>query len=72
MSSIIDVEKEWLRKVISGKITFKKCLCCDNNGREYWDENGVSVLPYPHPDWGEDYCDGPCQNCDGIGFVENA
>lgn len=35
----------------------------------FWDENGQSVLSYPHPDWGENYDSGECDNCDGLGFV---
>lgn len=64
------ITSERLRDIITGKIKYKKCPCCDNEGYEYWDENGVSVLPYPHPDWGNNYERGACQNCCGVGYVE--
>ena len=64
-------DKEELRNIILGKVTYRKCPSCDNDGREYWDETGASVLPYPHPDWGDNYNTGNCENCDGIGYVPN-
>lgn len=60
-----------LRDIILGKTIYRKCLSCDNNGREYWDENGISVLPYPHSDWGENYNMGKCENCGGLAFISN-
>ena len=65
------IETEYLRRVILGQMTFKKCPACDNSGREYWDESGISVLPYPHKDWGDNYDSGPCSNCGGLGYIEN-
>ena len=67
----ISYDIEDFRKIILGKITFKKCPCCDNNGVEYWDETGTSVLPYPHKSWGDKYESGKCENCGGLGFIEN-
>jgi hypothetical protein len=69
--NFIEIEIEFLRDIITGKQTYRKCLACDKNGREYWDETGTSVLPYPHPDWKDNYECGPCDNCDGIGYVPN-
>jgi hypothetical protein len=40
MSRFFDVEKEWLRDVILGKIKFKKCMKCDADGKEWWTEAG--------------------------------
>lgn len=68
----MDVETKWLRDVILGKITFRKCPCCDNNGREYWDENGDGVSPFPRPEWNGNFDSGECENCGGLGFIENA
>ena len=65
----IELTTEEYRNIILGKRKFEKCLCCDNSGYEYWDEDGVSVLPYPHKDWGDRYSRGPCENCNGIGYV---
>ncbi len=67
MDILITTEK--LRRIALGKIVFKKCPCCDNNGRQYWEETGTSVLPYPHPNWGDDYESGPCDNCEGVGYI---
>lgn len=66
-----ELSKEEYRNIILGKITFRKCPACDNNGREYWDEEGVSVLPYPHPDW-ENYSEGDCENCNGLAYIPNS
>ena len=68
MTTVIDTDD--LRKIITGETKYRKCLKCDNNGQEYWDETGVSVLPYPHPDWGNNFESGECDTCDGVGFVE--
>lgn len=63
------ITKQELCDIIKGKIRFSKCLCCNNDGMVFWDENGQSVLSYPYPDWGENYDSGECDNCDGLGFV---
>jgi hypothetical protein len=67
----MDITPEELREIILGKITFRKCPCCDNDGYEYWDENGISALPSPHPSWKDNYTKGACQNCHGIGYISN-
>jgi hypothetical protein len=67
----IEIETETLRNIITGKQTYRKCPACDRSGREYWDEQGVAVLPCPHPDWGENYGSGPCESCDGLGYILN-
>jgi hypothetical protein len=61
---------DYIRDIILGRIQFQKCLCCDNNGKEYWDENGEGVCAFPRPEWGENYSVGACENCEGLGFVE--
>ena len=65
----MEIEIQQLRDIITGKRHYRKCPRCDNDGKEYWDETGTSVLPYPHPDWGDNYDSGPCENCDGLGFI---
>lgn len=68
----MEIEIQKFRDIIIGKQIYRKCLCCDNNGRVYWDETGISVLPYTHPEWGDNYDSGPCDTCEGIGFVPSA
>lgn len=60
---------EELRNIILGKTVFKKCPCCDKNGTEYWDEDGNNAGPAPRPEWGNDFCTGTCENCDGVAYV---
>ncbi len=62
--SIIEV-----RKFALGKFTARKCPCCDNDGIEYWDEDGIAPGPSPRKEWGEDFGSGACQNCNGIGYI---
>ncbi len=57
-----------LREIILGKITYRKCPNCDQNGNEHWDDDGRTVLPAPLPGWKE-Y--GSCQNCNGLGYIQN-
>lgn len=59
---------EELRDIIFGRTVFRKCPSCDNDGLEYWDEQGISVRPSPLPEWGEDYVSGDCENCGGLGY----
>jgi hypothetical protein len=68
--SYIEISIEDLRAIITGKVIYRKCPCCDNSGTEFWDETGSSVMPYPHPDWGKNYNSGPCLTCDGLGYVQ--
>lgn len=68
MSRFFDVEKEWLRDVILGKIKFKKCMKCDAEGYEWWTEEGVPLHPsQASPDRDNS---GQCEQCDGLGYVE--
>ena len=68
MSNYFDVEKAWLRDVILGKIKFKKCMKCDADGKEWWSEEGV--LLHPSQANPEKDNSGPCEVCDGLGYVE--
>ena len=64
-----ELTSQELRDIIFGKTTFKKCPACDNNGKAYYDENGCPPLPYPHPDWGDNYVTEACEECDGLGYL---
>ena len=61
--------KEALLNIILGKVHYRKCPCCDSDGRQYWDGNGMGVGPCPRPEWGEDYGEGLCDNCGGLGYI---
>lgn len=60
-----------LRAMLTGEVNVRKCPACDKEGKEYWDENGCSPLPYPHPDWGDNYDCGQCESCKGVGYIWN-
>ena len=64
---------EELRDIILGKTTFRKCPCCDNNGRVYYDGNtGLGVGPCPPAGIAEeDIADDTCDDCHGLGFIQN-
>lgn len=70
-SGIIELSIGELRDIITGKQTYRKCSACDKSGLEYWDENGMSVQSSPHPSWGDSYESGPCEECDGVGYIPN-
>lgn len=63
----------YLRSVIKGEVTFRKCPCCDINGEEWWDgRTGTGVGPSaPIGCSDEDVESGPCENCGGLAFIEN-
>lgn len=65
----ICLDAEELRDILLGKMVYKKCPCCDKEGLEYWNEDGEDVSPAPKAEWGEDYCSGTCENCNGLAFV---
>ncbi len=67
MDITLDIEE--LRDILLGKMVYKKCLCCDKDGMEYWNEDGEEVGPSPRKEWGDNYCEGSCENCNGLGFV---
>jgi hypothetical protein len=66
-----ELSRDEFRAIILGKITYRKCPCCDSEGLEYWDENGNGTGPCPRPEWGDNYESGLCDNCDGLGFIPN-
>ncbi len=71
MNNYFELSRDELREIILGKIHYRKCPNCDNNGREYWDENGEGVSPFPREEWGDNYNEGACENCDGLGYVQS-
>jgi len=61
---------EETRDLILGKLKYRKCPCCDNQGIEYWDGNtglgassSPSNIPPEYLSWGS------CENCNGLGFI---
>ena len=64
------LDAEEVRDLILGKLKYRKCPCCDNNGVEYWDgETGMGASPSPsgiNPEW---LAWGSCENCNGLGFI---
>ncbi len=67
MKSDIVCETDWLRDVIKGVITFRKCPQCDNEGREIqcYDSDGEPCLPD-----NEDATRHTCESCNGLAFIE--
>lgn len=49
------LDKEETRDLILGKLKYRKCPCCDNQGMEYWDgQTGMGANPSPSgidPEW---------------------
>lgn len=65
-----ELTKEEFLNIILGKTTYKKCPLCDKNGMQYWDNvDGGDIQSFPKPEWGDDYNEGYCSNCNGLGFV---
>lgn len=62
-----DCSNEWLREVIQGKITFRKCPSCDNEGIEIqsYDENGEPCNS--DDETAQRYT---CENCEGVAYIE--
>ena len=62
-----ECSNEWIRGVINGTITFRKCPNCDSEGIENqaFDENGDPCSPDNETAHRE-----TCEKCDGIAFIE--
>jgi len=59
-----------VRDLILGKLKYRKCPCCDNQGLEYWDgSTGMGVNPSPAGIDPENLSWGFCENCSGLGFI---
>ena len=67
MSYYTSVSNDYLREVIKGKVTFRKCPCCDNDGIEIqcYDDNGEPCTS-DHPEARREVC----ENCYGVAFME--
>jgi hypothetical protein len=65
----IDIEE--LKYLIKGKIQWRKCPECDNNGLQYFDgSTGLGVAPYPLPGIPEeDLASENCDNCYGLAYI---
>lgn len=75
--SYLTYEPEYIREIITGKITFRKCPICFGTGVERWewDEAQENVARHITEDeamgMDEDRTGSePCQNCEEIGFIE--
>jgi len=64
----MSISKQMLHDTIMGKLVWKKCPQCEGSAWENWDENGEDVKG-GHSE-NPERCNGVCENCDGIGFVE--
>ena len=66
---VVLFEVDNLRAIITGKMKFSKCPFCNEKGRVFSvdDEN---YYPEPKPEWGCNYVDDYCDNCDGLGYVQ--
>jgi len=65
---MLDLEET--RDLILGKLKYRKCPYCDNTGREYWDgDTGLGVSPSPIGIDPDKLAQGPCDNCEGLGFI---
>ena len=62
---------EEVREIIQGKVNFRKCPCCDNNGQEWWDgATGTGVGPSAPANCAEDdICHDDCQACHGLAYI---
>lgn len=65
--NINEFTNDELRRIIFGKDVFRKCPACDNKGKEYWSEDG-NPRPSPLIEWGDNYEQGDCNGCDGLGY----
>jgi hypothetical protein len=67
----MELSKEEVRAICLGKFTARKCPCCNNEGKEYWDGNtGMGASPHPPPGIApEDIAWGFCETCDGVAFI---
>jgi len=67
-SSGIDLDD--LKLLCKGQIQWRKCLCCDTDGQQYWDNStGEGLSHTPSGIAPENLDRGPCENCLGLGFI---
>lgn len=64
------LDAEEVRDLILGKLKYRKCPCCDNNGTVYWDgKTGEGESSSPSgidPEW---ISYGGCENCKSLGYI---
>lgn len=58
-----------MRDIIFGRVQYRKCPACDNNGEIHYDgATGDGANPFPIPN-----CEYPetetCSECDGLAYV---
>lgn len=58
---------DYLRATITGEIIHGICLSCNGSGEENWNEDGEDIKP--GHSYADDRSNGPCENCEGLGFI---
>lgn len=73
----INVETDWLRDVILGKIEWRKCPDCAGKGVEFFNGESGAVWSDMRDSQqvveealGEDFAMDTCESCKGLGFIE--
>ena len=65
------LETEDVKDLIEGGLKYRKCPCCDGDGRVWFDGRiGEGGLPYPPPgipDSALDY--ESCNKCEGLSYI---
>ena len=60
-----------IKDLIEGRLKYRKCPCCDSNGKVWFDgRTGEDALPYPPPGI-PDYAlawEG-CDKCSGLSYI---
>lgn len=64
--SVIELESEFLKNTILGKINWTRCPECNAEGRWYFNENKNE--PVHITEWDE-YDSDECTNCNGVGYI---
>lgn len=64
-------DNEELKAILLGKVEFKKCPFCDNDGRQWYDGNtGLGAGPSPPIGVAEeDLASDICGECDGLSLL---
>ena len=64
------LDTEDVRNLILGKLKHRKCPCCDNNGRVYYDgESGMGISASPSGINPDNLAIESCENCSGLAFI---
>lgn len=73
----VDCDIDWFRKVVQGKVMFRKCPDCVGRGYVWYDgctgmlHNNQSLEEEELKDsCGEYPCTDVCDNCNGIGYIQ--